>query len=228
VIRELRGLDPEALRGAAARLDLDLEAVAGRPVRALSGGMRQKLLIAIALSTGASLLILDEPTASLDAPARQAFFGLMEERARAATVLLCSHRLEEVRHLVDHVVALRGGRVAYAGPVEEYLRARAFSVVELYTEGSTLDAWLAARGFRRGAPGSWARTVSHGEKAGLLREVLATFNGALRNLVVRDLDAIEDGADPPASAGAEPPPPEGAKPVGTSAAALGARAGDRP
>jgi ABC-2 type transport system ATP-binding protein len=88
-------------------------------VRALSGGTRQKLLIALALAGPMALLVLDEPTASLDAEAREAFFRLCQARVGDATLLLSSHRLDEVRRLVDRVIALEGGRIVLDVPVTD-------------------------------------------------------------------------------------------------------------
>ncbi len=190
-VTRTRNLDPTALTTVAARLDLDMDAAAHKPVRALSGGMKQKFLIALAFASSSSLLILDEPTASLDARTRQAFFELVGEASAGATVLLCSHRLEEVRHLVDHVVALEGGRVVFYGPVQGFLRSSGQSVVEVYTADEAKAAWLAARGFARGTQGAWARTLPHAEKMTLLKEVFSTFNGQLQNVLVRDLESLE-------------------------------------
>ncbi len=116
-VATLRGLDLGDIRATAARIDLDLEELRRRPVRALSGGTKQKLLLSLALAAPVSLLIMDEPTASLDGEAREAFFRLFEERADGATLLLCSHRLDEVRRLVGRVAALEDGRVALDAPV---------------------------------------------------------------------------------------------------------------
>jgi ABC-type multidrug transport system ATPase subunit len=110
-VATLRGLDPADIRSTAAEIDLDLDALGRRPVRTLSGGMKQKLLISLAFAAPVSLLILDEPTASLDKQAREAFFRLFEERAEGATLLLCSHRLDEVRRLVGRVAAVEDGRL---------------------------------------------------------------------------------------------------------------------
>jgi ABC-2 type transport system ATP-binding protein len=110
-VTRLRGLDPARIRAVADELQLDVDAVAGRPVRVLSGGMKQKLLIALALAAPSSLLVMDEPTASLDARTRETFFRLFEEHLPGATLLLSSHRLEEVGRLVDRVVFLEEGRV---------------------------------------------------------------------------------------------------------------------
>lgn len=99
----------------AARFQLDLEAISRRPFRNLSGGMKQKLLIALAFAGGPSLLVLDEPTASLDARARDCFFDLVSGLSPETTVLLCSHRLEELERLATHVWALEEGRLAWQG-----------------------------------------------------------------------------------------------------------------
>ena len=119
-----RGLPRADVVEAAHALELDLKAIGARPFRLLSGGMKQKLLIALALAARPALFVLDEPTASLDAGARDRFFRLFSERAAGATVLLCSHRLDELRELTTHVVALEEGRVAFDGPVAEHLKLR--------------------------------------------------------------------------------------------------------
>ncbi len=114
----------------AADLGLDVEATGRRPVRALSGGMKQKLLIALALAAPASLLIMDEPTASLDAHTREAFFHLLERRAAGATLLFSSHRPDDVRRLVDRVVILEEGCLVLDAPVTNgEVPARADQVV---------------------------------------------------------------------------------------------------
>ena len=117
-----RGIDPERIEAMAGRLALDLRAIAGRRFRDLSGGMKQKLLLALAFAADASLLILDEPTASLDANARDRFYQLVSELPEGVTVLLCSHRAEELDRLADHVLALDEGRVAFDGVAGAYLR----------------------------------------------------------------------------------------------------------
>ncbi len=73
--------------------------------------MKQKLLIAIALGRDAQVLIMDEPAANLDPEARKIFFDLLAERVQNATMLISSHRLDEVSALVNRVVELDMGRV---------------------------------------------------------------------------------------------------------------------
>jgi ABC-2 type transport system ATP-binding protein len=116
-----RGLPRGAIAEVAKKLSLDVEAIRARPFRNLSGGMKQKLLLATAFAARPALLVLDEPTASLDAGTRERFFELCEALAPQTTVLLCSHRIEELRQLAQHVVALEDGRITFEGTAEEYL-----------------------------------------------------------------------------------------------------------
>jgi ABC-type multidrug transport system ATPase subunit len=112
-IADVRALDAREIAGVAGALGLDLDRVRAQAVRTLSGGMKQKLMIALALAAPVSLLVLDEPTASLDAGTREAFFALCEERAAGATILLSSHRIDEVDRLTDRVIGLEAGRVIF-------------------------------------------------------------------------------------------------------------------
>jgi len=114
-VARLRDIPVERFAALSQELGLDLESVRRRPLRGLSGGMRQKLLLALALATEASLLILDEPTASLDVQSRHRFFELVAELPNDPSIVLCSHRLEEINNLVDRVVVLEDGRVVRDG-----------------------------------------------------------------------------------------------------------------
>jgi ABC-2 type transport system ATP-binding protein len=107
----LRGRRPDEVTRLAAELGLKLEAVAATRARDLSGGMKQKLLAALALAARAEVLICDEPTANLDARARDAFFAQVERRPADSVLVVCSHRVDEVRRFVDRVIEMRDGRV---------------------------------------------------------------------------------------------------------------------
>lgn len=107
----LRNRSASQVAERAARLGLKLGDVAGTRTRDLSGGMKQKLLAAMALAAGAEVLVCDEPTANLDAAARDAFFEMVAERPKDAVLIVCSHRLEEVRRYVERVVVMTNGRV---------------------------------------------------------------------------------------------------------------------
>ena len=107
----LCGTDPARIHAIAKRLGLDVDAVLGRQFVRLSGGMKQKLLIAIALGRDAKVLVMDEPAANLDPEARKIFFELLAERQESVTMIISSHRLNEVSTLVNRVVELDLGKV---------------------------------------------------------------------------------------------------------------------
>ena len=115
----LRGFDATMTAEAADRLGLEIDAVEATRFRDLSGGMKQKLLAAMALAADTDVLVCDEPTANLDASARDAFFDEIAERFRDRVVVLCSHRAEEVDRLVERVIEMRDGRIARDGNVLE-------------------------------------------------------------------------------------------------------------
>ncbi|PWB55867.1 MAG: ABC transporter ATP-binding protein [Nitrosomonadales bacterium] len=95
----------------AGRLGLDVGKMKSQPFVKLSGGQKQKLLISIALGRDSNILIMDEPAANLDPEARQIFFGLLAERLENTTMLISSHRLDEVSALVNRVIELDRGKV---------------------------------------------------------------------------------------------------------------------
>ena len=107
----LCGTDPARIHELAQRLGLELAPILTRPFVKLSGGMKQKLLIAIALGREAKVLVLDEPAANLDPEARKIFFELLAERQQDVTMLISSHRLNEVSALVNRVVEMDMGKV---------------------------------------------------------------------------------------------------------------------
>ena len=75
-----------------------------------------------AVENGASILVLDEPTAALDVRAEAAFFDKFVDVTRGATALLISHRFSSVRH-ADGIVVLANGRVVEQGTHDELLAA---------------------------------------------------------------------------------------------------------
>jgi ABC-2 type transport system ATP-binding protein len=186
----VRGLAPVRLRETAALLELDLDQLSRRSFQDLSGGTKQKLLLALALASPASVYVLDEPTASLDARARQRVVRMLSRRAPETTLVLCSHRSTEIDDLVSHVVALAEGRIVYDGPAAPYLSALPNATIELNLASSKLEPWLIEQGFWRRPDGSWQRSVSRRDKLALL-ESLTRLDGDLENIQIRDLDPAE-------------------------------------
>jgi ABC-type multidrug transport system ATPase subunit len=145
-VEMLRSLDRASITTTAQRMALDLAAIWRRPFRNLSGGTKQKLLITLAFSAGASLLILDEPTASLDFRASQSFGRLLGEVAADTTVILCSHRLDDVLKQVDRIVSLVDGRLVYDGPALDSLEERYLAPAGSGPREDRLPASIAAAG----------------------------------------------------------------------------------
>ncbi len=96
---------------------LGLAGHAGDRVGELSGGLKQRLALGVALLADPPLLLLDEPTANLDAAAQRSIHELLLRlRKLGKTLVFTSHRLEEVLLLADRVLRLREGRLEAAGP----------------------------------------------------------------------------------------------------------------
>jgi peptide/nickel transport system ATP-binding protein len=88
----------------------------------LSGGLRQRALIASAIAAGPRLLLADEPTTALDATVQAQVLDLLRElRAGGMSILLISHDLTVVARLADRVAVMYGGRIVERGPAERIL-----------------------------------------------------------------------------------------------------------
>ena len=104
----------------------------------LSGGEWQKVALARAYMRDADVLILDEPTAALDARAEYEVFERFSELVRGRTAILISHRFSTVR-MADRIIVLQGGVIAESGTHDE-LVARGGAYAELFS--------LQAEGYR--------------------------------------------------------------------------------
>ncbi len=92
-------------------MGLDIENQMGKSFFKLSGGMKQKLLIAIAVAKESNILIFDEPTDNLDPMGRESFYTLLERIKEDKILLFITHRLDEIAHLVNRVVYMDLGKV---------------------------------------------------------------------------------------------------------------------
>jgi oligopeptide/dipeptide ABC transporter ATP-binding protein len=113
----------------------------------LSGGMRQRVMIAMALACEPELLIADEPTTALDVTVQAQILDLLRSlvRKRGMALLFITHDLGVVRELCERAVVLYAGRVAEEGPVEDLLA----SPLHPYTAGLAASIPLIASRRRR-------------------------------------------------------------------------------
>ncbi len=153
--------DMDAARDVVAAGDLD----PGIRVRALSGGQRTRVALALALGKRPRLLLLDEPMADLDPLARHRLMGtlLADASERGTTVVMSSHILTELETTCDYVLLIDRGQIRLAGETEDLLMAHTLltgpvqdlaphTVVESRTTGRALSALV-----RRDGPllGDW-------------------------------------------------------------------------
>jgi zinc transport system ATP-binding protein len=118
LLQPVRARDRGAVEAALAAVGLADRA--RDPVAALSGGQQQRTLIARALAAEPELLVLDEPTAGVDAASQAAFAEALKAFVAAGgTVLLVAHELGPLRTLVTRAVVVHDGRIMHDGPVPE-------------------------------------------------------------------------------------------------------------
>ena len=108
--------------------------------RKVSGGQRQRLLLAIALVNDPDIVFLDEPTTGLDPQARRNFWSLVERiKARNKTILLTTHYMEEAYILCDRIAIMDHGRIIAEGTPRELLK-RHFNDTVLQLPAKHADA----------------------------------------------------------------------------------------
>ena len=125
VFARLYGLKDRRARIAELGRELALDAFMDRAAGALSAGQKTRVALAKALLNRPDVLLLDEPTASLDPDTADWVRGIIEafRRDSGATILLASHNMAEVERLCDRVVMLKAGRIVADGTVPA-LRSR--------------------------------------------------------------------------------------------------------
>ncbi|SDJ88902.1 ABC transporter ATP-binding protein [Streptomyces indicus] len=130
---------------------------AGSRIKALSGGQRRRLDVALGVIGGPELLLLDEPTTGFDPGARRQFWSLIRQlAAEGTTILLTTHYLEEAEALADRLAVIAGGRIAAEG-TPAHLR-------ESYSGEATVE-WTEPDG----SPRSERTTTPTRTVAGLMR-----------------------------------------------------------
>ena len=117
--------------------NLDLTDKADTNMRALSGGMKRRVLVAQALVHKPPVIVLDEPTAGVDVELRQALWRFIRRLNRDGhTIVLTTHYLEEAEALCGRVAMLKQGRIVALDKTENLLRLHSGCYVELRLDGA--------------------------------------------------------------------------------------------
>jgi tungstate transport system ATP-binding protein len=104
--------------------DVGLSALARRPARRLSGGEQQRLALARTLARDPAILLLDEPTASLDPAATKAIEDIVRKvTARGVKVVMSTHDLGQAKRIGGEVVLMHRGRIVETTPADEFFGA---------------------------------------------------------------------------------------------------------
>ena len=139
-------VDGRRMNESAAQLlkSLGVDADVRRPLRTLGLGSQQMVAIARAVATEARVVVMDEPTSSLEPREVATLFEVVGRlRAQGIAVLYVSHRLDELYRICDRVTVLRDGRVVHTGPLAELPRLRLVAAMlgrdldEVRREGTT-------------------------------------------------------------------------------------------
>lgn len=163
-----------------------LEAHHRKRIRELSGGMKQRLALSIALLGDPPILVLDEVTASLDACGRDEFVALLSGLAGAGrTMLFASHRVEEVVELSDRVVTLDQGRAVSVASSHDFASGLGSALV-LHL---TLPIAVREHAMDRLRAGGFSPTLNG---VGVLVPVTAEHKAAPFRLLAEAKIAIED------------------------------------
>ncbi|MGE3873988.1 MAG: ABC transporter ATP-binding protein [Parvibaculaceae bacterium] len=172
---------------------LGLAHAADRRVGTYSKGMRQRLGLAQAMIGMPAVLLLDEPTTGLDPELRQQFYGIVREmRSAGATVLLCSHALNELEGNAGRVVIMNEGRKIADGSLDELrLIARLPTKIRFRTaEGGAqrLREWM-------GEPAGLRQINGHIVEIDVMAADKAAFLRRAAGAPFEDLDMTPPGLD---------------------------------
>lgn len=112
-------IDKDEIVELCSKMDLDIKSHFKKIFFKLSGGMKQKLLIAIAIAKKPEIFIFDEPTANLDPKARDDFYRLLKQNEDDKILLFVTHRLDEVKDIVNRQVYMDLGKIISDEKVKE-------------------------------------------------------------------------------------------------------------
>lgn len=104
-------IEKDKILNLAKEMELEIEPILNKSFFKLSGGMKQKLLIAIALAKNSSIMIFDEPTANLDPKARDNFYKLLKTLCNDKIIIFVTHRFDEVKEITNREIYFDLGKV---------------------------------------------------------------------------------------------------------------------
>lgn len=157
---------------------LGLSDKANAYVRALSGGMKRRLMVAKALVHNPPILILDEPTAGVDVELRRQLWEYVRKiNAEGVTILLTTHYLEEAQELCDTIAIMNRGQVVACEPTPQLLRRLDTRNVVVTPEGE-LDGLPTVPGFDVVPRPNGAFAISYKKGQSSVEHVLAAVRAA--------------------------------------------------
>jgi ABC-2 type transport system ATP-binding protein len=161
---------------------LDLASKADTNMRALSGGMKRRVLVGQALVHKPPVIVLDEPTAGVDVELRQALWRFIRQLNRDGhTIVLTTHYLEEAEALCGRIAMLKQGQVVALDTTQNLLRRHSGCYVELRIDPDRLPGDLTSHVTERLEGGAYRLSLRDYDE---LQNLIAT----LRNASVKVLE----------------------------------------
>ena len=170
---------------------LDLTSKAHANMRALSGGMKRRVMVAQALVHRPPVIVLDEPTAGVDVELRQTLWQFIRRlNEDGHTIVLTTHYLEEAESLCSRIAMLKAGRVVALDSTENLLRSHANHALRFrLAEGDTLPVVFAGKASC--SNGIWSLPFEEYSEIGVLVETLRSAGCTLKELEIGKPD-LED------------------------------------
>jgi ABC-2 type transport system ATP-binding protein len=172
--------------------NLDLAAKADTNMRALSGGMKRRVLVAQALVHKPPVIVLDEPTAGVDVELRQALWRFIRRLNRDGhTIVLTTHYLEEAEALCGRIAMLKQGRVVALDRTENLLRLHSGCQLVLRLDGALPEAFKAKVAERREDGSLKLSLADHAAIEGVLAALRESRVGVLEMEILQpDLEDV--------------------------------------